>query len=434
MADLARPSDDYRKVAIAGLAVIGLTFGAMGVWAATTPLASAVIGHGTVTNDTNKQTIQHYEGGIIRAIYIHEGQHVAAGQALFTLDSVQANAALDISKNQLFSLVAKSDRLAAEREDAGAIRWSPELLRAGNDPIAKQAMEDEARQFTERRATLQSQIEVLKSRISQYQTEIQGIQEQSSSAHEQVGYLDDEIAGSNELYKQDLMPRPRLLALQRDRANMGGQIGRLVADKARAQKSIGETTLQMRQIQAQFQQEVSKDSADVQTQSTDIRQRYSVASDQAKRVNITSPVAGTVQNLKFFTEGAVVRQAEPLVEIAPDKGDMQIQGRFSPNDVDSLRTGQRVELRFSSFHDRTIPVIFGKIVSISQDRLVDEAQHVPYYLAIVSVNQDSLPANLKGRLRAGYPVDVTVPIGSRTALQYIYQPLTNAFQQSFREK
>ena len=434
MADLARPSDDYRKVAIAGLAVIGITFGAMGVWAAVTPLSSAVIGHGTVTNDTNKQTIQHYEGGIIRAIYVHEGQHVNTGQALFTLDSVQANAALDISKNQLFSLVAKSDRLTAEREGAAAIRWSPELLRAGNDPIARQAMEDEGRQFIERRTTVQSQMDVLRSRIGQYQTEMTGIDEQRSSAQEQMKYKDDEIQGSTELYKQDLFPRPRLLGLQAERANLRGAIGRLVADKARTQKSIGETTLQMRQIQAQFQQEVSKDSAEVQTQSTDIRQRYSVASDQAKRVNITAPVAGMIQNLRFFTEGAVVRQAEPLVEIAPDKGDMQIQARFSPNDVDSLRNGQRVELRFSSFHDRTIPVIFGHIVSISQDRLVDEAQHVPYYLAIVSVNQESLPANLKGRLRAGYPVDVTVPIGARTALQYIYQPLTNAFQQSFREK
>lgn len=434
MTDLARPSDDFRKVAIAGLAVIALTFGALGVWAATTPLASAVIGHGTVTNDTNKQTIQHYEGGIIRGIFIHEGQHVNAGQQLFTLDSVQANAALDISKNQLFSLLAKSDRLTAEREQAPAIRWSPELLKAGNDPIAQQAMQDEQRQFQERRATIQSQIEVLKSRIGQYQTEIQGIDEQNASAKQQVAYLDDEIAGSNELYKQDLMPRPRLLALQRDRANMTGSIGRLIADRARTQKSIGETQLQMRQLQAQFQQEVSKDSADVQTQQTDIRQRYTVASDQAKRVNITAPVSGTVQNLRFFTEGAVVRQAEPLVEIAPDRGDMEIQARFSPNDVDTLRPGQRVELRFSSFHDRTIPVIFGHIQSISQDRLVDEAQHVPYYLAIVQVNQDSLPKNLKGRLRAGYPVDVTVPIGSRTLLQYIYQPLTNAFSQSLRER
>ncbi len=434
MTDLARPSDDYRKVAITGMAVIVATFGVMGVWAAVTPLSAAVVGAGTVTNDTNRQTIQHYEGGIVRSILIREGQHVNKGQTLFELEAVQANAALDISKNQLFSLVAKGDRLAAEREGSGAIRWSPELTGAGSDPIARNAMQDEQRQFVERRGTIQSQIEVLKSRIGQYQTEIQGIEEQRVSAKQQAAYLDDEIGGLNELYKQDLVPKPRLLALQRDRANVGGQIGRLLADKARAQKAIGETTLQMRQIQQQFQQEVSKESADVQTQSTDIRQRFTVATDQAKRVNIVAPQSGTVQGLRVFTAGAVVRQAEPLVEIAPDTGDMVIQARFSPSDIDSLRQGMRTELRFSSFHDRTIPVIFGQIQSISQDRVVDEQQHIAYYLAVVKVNQDSLPGRLKGRLKAGMPVDVTVPIGARTALEYIYQPLTNAFQKSFRER
>ena len=426
--------DDYRKVAVIGLSVIAATFGAMGLWAAFTPLSAAVVGAGTVTNDTNKQTIQHYEGGIVRSVLIHEGQHVAKGEKLFELDSVQAKASLDISRNQLFSLVAKSDRLRAEREGASAIRWSPELAAAGGDPIATASMQDEQRQFVERRATTQSQLEVLKSRIGQYQTEMQGIDEQRNSAVQQAAFLDDEISGLTELYKQDLVPKPRLLALQRDRANVGGQIGRLLADKARAQKAIGETTLQMRQIQQQFQQEVSKDSAEVQTQSTDIRQRFTVASDQARRVNILAPVSGTVQGLRIFTTGAVVRQAEPLVEIAPDKGDMVIQARFSPSDIDSLRPGMRTELRFSSFHDRTIPVIFGEIRSISQDRVVDEVQHAAYYLGIVHVNQDSLPPRLKGRLKAGMPVDVTVPIGARTALEYIYQPLTNAFQKSFRER
>ena len=46
-------------------------------------------------------------------------------------------------------------------------------------------------------------------------------------------------------------------------------------------------------------------------------------------------------------------------------------------------------------------MIFGKIQSVSQDRLVDEAQHIPYYLAIVQVDQGSLPPSMKGRLRAG---------------------------------
>lgn len=434
MTDLARPSDDYRKVAVIGLGIIVATFGVMGLWAAFTPLNSAAIGHGTVVIDSNRQTIQHYEGGIVRQILVHEGDHVNKGQTLFQLDSVQANATLDIARNQLFSLLAKGDRLRAEQEDKPTLVFSPEVIAAKADPIVSEAMADEMHQFIERRATLQGQTEVLKSRVSQYEIEIQGIDQQRAAAQQQVAFLDDEISGLNELYKKDLVPKPRLLALQRERAQLLGAIGQNLSDKARAYKAIGETKLQIVQIHQQFQQDVSKDAAEVQTQATDIRQRFTVAKDQAKRVTIVAPMSGTIQNLHVFTEGAVVRQAEPLVDIAPDQGHMNIQARFSPNDVDSLHIGQKAQLRFSTFHSRTIPVIEGTIATISQDRLVDDATHQPYYLATIRIKDTKLPPELDGKLRAGFPADVTVPTEARSALQYIYEPLTGAFHGAFREK
>ena len=295
-------------------------------------------------------------------------------------------------------------------------------------------MADEQHQFVERRATIAAQVAVLNSRKSQYETEITGIDQQRNAFTQQVAFLDDEISGLNELYKKDLVPKPRLLALQRERAQLQGQIGENLANKARALKAIGETSLQAAQLRQQFQQEVSKDSAEVQTQSGDIRQRFTVAQDQQKRVSIVAPLSGTIQNLRILTEGAVVRQAEPLVEIAPDTGRWTIQARFSPSDVDSLHIGQRAELRFSTFHSRTIPVIDGRITTVSQDRLVDEASHSAYYLATVRIDETKLPPALVKGLRAGLPADVTVPTEARSALQYIYEPLTGAFNQAFREK
>src|SRR5271168_3905042 len=110
MTDIRRPNHDIRRVATLGMSLIVLTFGVIGVWAAVVPLSSAVIGHGTVAMETNRQTVQHFEGGIIREIDVHEGDHVHANQVLFELNPVEADAALESARNQLFSLLAKSDR------------------------------------------------------------------------------------------------------------------------------------------------------------------------------------------------------------------------------------------------------------------------------------------------------------------------------------
>jgi HlyD family type I secretion membrane fusion protein len=145
-------------------------------------------------------------------------------------------------------------------------------------------------------------------------------------------------------------------------------------------------------------------------------------------------VDGTAQNLHVFTQGAVIRTAEPLVDIVPDHREFVINAQFSPNDVDSIHPGQKAELRFPTFHSRTMPVIQGKISTVSSDRLIDEATHAPYFLVIVKLNERALPAEVRGKLVAGMPAEVVIPTGDRTVLEYLFNPLTNALRKTMREK
>lgn len=434
MTDIRRPSHDMRRAVSIGVAIIVITFGVIGLWASLAPLGSAVIGHGQVTIASNRQTIEHLEGGIVSKILVHEGDHVRAGQLLFELSPVQTNATLESARNQLFSLLAKADRLAAERDGRASVTFTPEVTAQSADPVVRQAMNDEVREFQERRATLAAEVSVLNSRIAELKTQIGGIDVERAGMQQQVGFLDDEIGGLNELFKKDLVPKPRILALQRERAQLEGQIGGSIADKAKAQESIGETQQQINQLHQQFFQDVSKDMSEVQTESEDIRQKFAVAQDAATRINVVSPMGGVAQNLRVFTVGGVVRPGEPMVEIAPDRGAMFIEARFSPNDVDSVHAGQDVQVRFSTFHSRTIPIIEGTVRSVSQDKLVDEASKTSYYMAVVDVPESNLPLELKGKLRAGMPAEVVAPTGSRTALQYIFRPLSNALTGAMRER
>lgn len=429
-----RPSSDYRRIAMIGLALILFTFGILGGWAAFAPLGSAVIGHGVIAVESNRQTIQHLEGGIVRKILVREGDPVRAGQVLFELDPVQPSANVEITRNQLFTLLARADRLSAERDHLGAVRFSPEVLAKQNDPIVAKAIEDELRQFQERRASVAGQVAILESRAGQYREQIGGIDAQLAGMRDQVKLLDDELQGLTELYQKDLVPKPRLLAVQRERANVQSSIGRLIGEKAQAQKAVGEATLQARQTRQQFDQEAVKELADIQAQTADLREKYTVAEDVAKRISVTSPVTGTAQNLHVFTEGAVVRSAEPLVDIVPSHGDFVIHAQFSPNDVDSLHPGMKAELRFPAFHSRNIPVIDGAVASVSHDRLVDEGTHQPYFLVIIRLHDKNLPQEMRGKLVAGMPAEVVVPTGERTALEYIFNPLTSALRKTGREE
>jgi HlyD family secretion protein len=95
-------------------------------------------------------------------------------------------------------------------------------------------------------------------------------------------------------------------------------------------------------------------------------------------------------------------------------------------------------VRFASLHDRGLPILTGKVTRLSADSFVDEKSGESYYTAEVRVGSKELSIieDLRGKefaLRAGAPVQVLVPIKKRTALQYAFEPLTEAFWRSFRE-
>lgn len=433
-ADSKKLGGDYKRVARIGLLVILVTFGILGLWAALSPLDSAVIAPGVVSVETNRKTVQHLEGGIIRKVLVREGDRVTAGQVLFELDPLQARATFEMTRNQLVTFAAQNARLVAEREGRTTIPWPAELTANAADPLVARAMADEQQQFLERRATLQGQTDLLNARISQFHSEIDGINRQQQAMEEQVAYLGDEIDGLRQIYEKGLVPRPRLLALERERSGLRGSIGRAIADRTKAEKGINEASLQIRQLRQQFNEEVSRSLAEVQPKVADLRERYAVATDTVNRVLVRAPVTGSAQNLKVFTNGAVISPGAPLVDIVPRDEKLVINAQVSTTDVDNIRPGMKAEVRFPSFHARNIPVIEGTVHTISGDRLVNEANQQPYFLAIVHVDNTELPAQIRERLNAGLPAEVIITTGERSTLQYLWSPLSNALRKTMREE
>ncbi|ATC23961.2 HlyD family type I secretion periplasmic adaptor subunit [Caulobacter vibrioides] len=431
---IQRPTDNFQAVARIGYGIIALTFVGLLGWAAFAPLDSAVIANGVVSAEGNRKTVQHLEGGMLAKILVREGEKVKAGQVLFELDPTQANAAAGITRNQYVALKAMEARLLAERDQRPSISFPADLTRLRADPMVARAIADEQAQFTERRQTIQGQVDLMNAQRLQYQSEIEGIDRQTQGLKDQLGFIEDELIDLRKLYDKGLVPRPRLLALEREQASLSGSIGRLTADRSKAVQGASDTQLKVRQIKQEFFEQVSQSITETRVRLAEVTEKEVVASDAQKRIKIVSPVNGTAQNLRFFTEGAVVRAAEPLVDIAPEDEAFVIQAHFQPTDVDNVHMGMVTEVRLPAFHSREIPILNGTIQSLSQDRISDPQNKLDYFLGIVRVDVKQLPPHLRGRVTAGMPAQVIVPTGERTVLQYLFSPLRDTLRTTMREE
>lgn len=427
-------SRDWRKIAYAGYLVIIITFGVGGVWAAVSELDKAVIATSYVSSEYNRKSVQHLEGGLVREILVKEGDRVQEGQVLYRMQDTQAYANTQLIRGQLDSSIAVEARLLAERDGLNQISWPEEFLGNNNSPRLVSIMIDQERQFQERKASLEGQVNVLKARIEQIRTEIKGIDTERDATEKQIGYINQELVGLRSLAASDLIPKSRLYAMERERTRLEGMIGRATADAAKGAGSIGEIDLQIQQITRKFQEETSSALLDARQKLSDLRERITVAQDIQDRLDIRAPRTGTVQNIKVSTLGQVIRPGETLLEIAPEGDELVINAQFSPSDIDVIHVGMPAEIRFPSFHSRTIPLMIGRLETISNDRILDDTTRQYYYLGIISLKQADIPDEYRARVRPGMPAEVIVSAGDRSVLSYLVSPLANSFRKSLREQ
>ncbi len=136
--------------------------------------------------------------------------------------------------------------------------------------------------------------------------------------------------------------------------------------------------------------------------------------------------------MQVHTIGGVIGPGSAIAEIVPESDELVIQASVNPIDIDRVSEGQEARIRFSTFGSRA-PTIFGTLISLSADAIPNEATGASYYLARVQVNPDSLEELGDMALLPGMPAEVYINTGSRTLLQYLFKPLSNAVARSFNE-
>lgn len=438
---VAEAEDDGRGEIKAGWLIAGAFFVLFLGWAAFARLDQAAYATGEVTVEGHRQSVQHKEGGIISALNVKEGQQVRDGQVLIALAGTDAQAEESALAAQVYGLKAEQARLRAEQFGAGKITWPVEFASLkGDDLVAAQnAQQVQQNQFETRAAALVSQKRVLAQKGAELKEQIGGYQRQIEATDEESKLNAEELKGVQELAAEGFAPQTRVRSLQRSQAEYSGQRGQYAAGVAQAQQQVGETQMQALQLDRQHADDVATRLRDVEFQLNDAEPKLRAAQDALSREQVRAPASGTVVGLSVFTVGGVIAPGQKLMDIVPTNAGLVIDARVNPNDADDVHTGQEVEVKFPSLHDRTLPVLKGTLTKLSADSFADEKTGQQYFTVEATVPEATLDRlklaeNGQFKLKPGLPAQVLIPLRKRTALQYLTQPLTEAIWRSFREK
>jgi HlyD family type I secretion membrane fusion protein len=424
-----------RRAKLVGIAVIVVFFGCFGAWAAVARLDSAAVAPGKVTVQGNSKTVQHLEGGIVKEILVKEGDVVHAGQLLVRLDPTRAVAMRDSVKGQYLAQLALEARLIAERDGAADITFPEPLTEAARtDPAAARLMASQQEIFRARKTQIEGQVAILNQQATQKQDQIKGLQEQVKALEEQSALIADETEAVRGLYLRHLETKPRLLALQRQAADLHGSHGATLATIAQLRESMGELKLRALDIQNQHLNSVVSDLRDAQVQVSDLKEKLDTAEDVHARTDIRAPVGGIVMSMKLFTVGGVIEPGAPILEIVPQDQGLIIEGQVSPLDIDRVHTGMDAEVRFTGLNRRTTPTVEGKVIYVSADRIDDPRAQTSYYETYIQVDPAKVQELTGVPLYPGMPAETMILTGKRTPLDYLLSPIYGNMGRAFKER
>src|SRR5579863_2907959 len=431
----ASPRASISRHIFAGVVLVGVLAIGLGGWASTAEISGALIAQGSVVVDSNVKKVQHPTGGVVGEVRAHDGDRVKAGDILVRLDETVTRANLSIVTKGLNELYARKARLAAERDGADTLAVPRELAGNVNDRDFNEALASERKLFELRRTARLGQKEQLQQRVKQLQEQITGLTAQQDAKSKEMTLIDQELQGVRDLWAKNLVQLNRLTSLEREEARLQGERGSLIAAAAEAKGKIAEIQLQILQVDQEFTSDVAKELRETDSKIGEYVERKVTAEDQLRRTDIRAPQDGVVFQSTANTVGGVVTAGDPIMLVVPETDTLLVEAKVEPRDIDQVKLGQPVVLRFSAFNIRTTPEINGTVARIAADTTTDQRTGQTYYLVRISMTAqevEHLGAGVK--LTPGMPVEAFIQTGERTMISYLVKPLHDQLMRSFREK
>jgi HlyD family type I secretion membrane fusion protein len=419
---------------IAGLFFIGL----LG-WAAITPLDAGAMAEGTIAVSGNRQAVQHREGGILTKLNVVEGQTVKKDQPLLEISSSDVVAQERSLSGEVIALLALRSRLLAERDRRSNVAAPAEFVAlAGDDAaLANDALQGQRLLFEARRSSVSTQRSALGQKIAQHSQQINGLNHQITSNRKQQDLTRAELEGLSTLIDRGFVSINRVRAIERSAAQLDGDFGSYQSDIARTSQAIGETRMQIQAIDRSMAEEVAAELRDTQIKLAELQPKLVAAKENLRRAVVRATANGRIVGLNVFTVGGVVAPGEKMMEIVPQDRALVIDGKVAPTDADDLNVGMETQVRFSALQQRNIPILKGKITKVSADGFEDDRSGMRYFKIEVIVPPSEIAKIVQVRgdtgLRAGLPAEIMIPLRKRSALSYLFEPLSQSLWRAGRE-
>ena len=349
------------------------------------------------------------------------------------LDDTQLRSELAAVEGELFEILANEARLVAELDDQKEL--SPHsILReaAERNPELRALLERQQRQLDAHYNSLRTQISLLEEQTKQIRDQALGEESALDAKRQHLALSEDELASSEQSLDKGIITKTVVTTLQKDVIATKGEIGKLIAKVAELKGKISEQQLKILTIPLDMKEKSADKLNQLGQQKKKLIETRNGILYKLSKLEIRTPVSGTVNDSKILGLRSVVEAAKPIMYIVPDSEPASVSVRVDAADIDQVYLGQEASLRFIAFNRRSTPMIAGEVTYISADAFMDERTQKLYYLVEVSLIEEELQKLGEVTLISGMPVEAFFTTQKPLAGQLHHEADHRLFQPGFQ--
>lgn len=369
---------------------LGFIFlGVMLVWANFLEIDQAVHAQGSVTSFTRTQVIQVVDGGVLEKLLVREGQSVKAGQLLAVLEKERASAGVDEGASRLAYL-----NVALIRAQAQTAQTPPDFSRI--DKKFNNFVQEQQRLYAVKKKVFETESDAIRTMLILAKDEFS---------------INEKLSQTGDVSQLDLI---------------------------RARRQVSELEGKLAALHNKFisdaQEEAAKIMSDQDAQKYRLQEKQSILDHS----DLLSPLDGVVKSLRTTTVGGVLRAGDEIMQISPSDEELVVEAKVNPADIGLLRLNLPVQIRVDAFDYTIYGGLTGSMTYISSDTLVEQqasGQSSSSYRVQVRLDPKQVnPKLLLTDLKPGMTVGLDIMTGKRSVLNYVFKPITRAFQGAGAQK
>jgi len=379
-------TDDSRRKVIRAVAII---FIVLFVWAAFAEIDQTTRAQGQVIPVSRSQIIQSFDGGVLEELMVREGDKVEKGQLLARLDRTRMQSTFLETRAKAAALSGTVSRLRTEVYNVALVF----------DKLLNEYPEFKANQrylLNKRQKAVNDDVNALKN---------------------QLELARSELAMTEPLLKTGDVSKVEVIKLQRQANDIQSQM-------------INKQNKYFQDAQA----ELSKAEEELASVSQVLTQKQ----EQLDRIELRSPMSGTVKNVRITTLGGVIKPGEEVMQIIPSGDHLIIEDKVKPTDVAFLKPGLHAIIKIDAYDYSIYGTLNGKLTFISPDTINEDSktgEQIYYRVQIQTDNTNFSSKSKEGiEIQPGMTSTVEIITGKHSVLSYLTKPITKTLSESMRER